>query len=659
MRLVTFALLALLALTCAAPAAAQEPPNTKKERVEHVGFLAEPQVISTRFRDGLMYVSTLRGLSIYDIKNPAKPAKLGELRLPHFENEDIDVGDGIALISNDPSEGAGRLYVIDVRDPRNPKQLSELDTGTADAGIITGSLGSPFGIGHGTGHTASCVQDCKFVYLAGTASGIDVVDLRDPANPKYATPANFPVPEATGGLATHDVQFDRAGRAWIAGAGGTAAYDVTNPLSPVLVARTDEQGQSRYAKTFGNDDGSTYNDFIHHNSMRLPNSSLRALPIGADPAADSNVVAVTEEDYNRPTCRGAGSFQTWEISRTDTRGGGEDGKGAPVPALRALDKWEVEIDPSRSSLCSAHYFDDRGGLVAQGWYEQGVRFLDVSDPRDIRQVGFFIPQKNMTWGAVFPPTDPTGEIVYGLDNLRGIDVLRFDRPDPVVPGGASRPEDLGSLPTVVAPPADGPGASKAEVPGRARSGRRPDVALRISDGRRTARRGQTLRWRVEVRHRAGEEARNLFTRIDLPRSVTRVRTRGATLRGRRLTYRLGRLAPGKRRTYTITATVKRRTKARAVLLIGALLTGDDANPRDNRARDRNPLLRRPRRSRAASIAALAGTERAAVTPAERRRAEADHRLARRNASLTSRNGPRLSPSTVRVVRSAFGYVCRF
>ncbi|CAA9529586.1 MAG: hypothetical protein AVDCRST_MAG85-3550, partial [uncultured Solirubrobacteraceae bacterium] len=484
MRHVTFVLIALAALTAAAPAGAQEPPNTKKERVQHVGFLSEPQVISTRFKGTLMYVSTLRGLAIYDIKDPVKPVRIGQLQLPHFENEDIDVGGGIALISNDPSEGAGRLHVIDVKDPTAPKLLSSMDTGTADGGILTGGLGNPFGIGNGTGHTASCVQECKFVYLAGTLSGIDVVDLRDPSKPKYATPSNFPVPEATGGLATHDVQFDRAGRAWIAGAGGTAAYDVTNPLAPVLVARTDEQGQSRYAETFGNDDGKTYNDFIHHNSMRLPNSSLAALPAGVDVAADSNVVAITEEDYNRPTCKGAGSFQTWEITRDKTRGAGADGKGRPVPVLKPLDKFEVEEDASRQSLCSAHYFDDRGGLIAQGWYEQGTRFFDISDPRNIRQVGFFIPQKNMTWGAVFPPTDPTGEVVYSLDTLRGIDVLRFDRPKPAIPGTQSAPKDLQQLPEVVAPPAGGPGAGKDEVPGRARSGRRPDVALRIDDGRR-------------------------------------------------------------------------------------------------------------------------------------------------------------------------------
>ena len=82
-----------------------------------------------------------------------------------------------------------------------------------------------------------------------------------------------------------------------------------------------------------------------------------------------------------------------------------------------------------TGLCSAHYFDERSGLVAIGWYEEGTRFLDVRDPAGIRQVGYWVPTKGETWSVYFPPTDRSGEIVYALDFARGIDVLRFDRGD--------------------------------------------------------------------------------------------------------------------------------------------------------------------------------------------------------------------------------------
>ena len=104
---------------------------------------------------------------------------------------------------------------------------------------VPGIFGLPEPQEPGIGHTASCIQECRFAYLAGTARGIQIVDLRDPANPKKA--GQF-VPAITG-LATHDVQVDRKGLAWIAGADGTAAYDVSNPLQPRMVMRTDESHQ--------------------------------------------------------------------------------------------------------------------------------------------------------------------------------------------------------------------------------------------------------------------------------------------------------------------------------------------------------------------------------------------------------------------------------
>jgi hypothetical protein len=79
-------------------------------------------------------------------------------------------------------------------------------------------------------------------------------------------------------------------------------------------------------------------------------------------------------------------------------------------------------------LCSAHYFDERGGLVAQGWYEQGTRILDVRDPANIKQVGYFVMPVTETWAAYWAPTAPSGDIIYTVDLARGIDVLRIKRP---------------------------------------------------------------------------------------------------------------------------------------------------------------------------------------------------------------------------------------
>ena len=253
-----------------------------------------------------------------------------------------------------------------------------------------------------------------------------------PSSRRYATPRNLPVPEASGGLATHDVQFDRAGHALITGAGGVAIYDVANPLAPDAAApRPTRAARATTRRTFGADDGSTLNDLIHHNSHRLPNSVARRRR-RATPRSDSDVMVITEEDYYRPTCAGARLAP--------------DLADRAATLIRNLDSLGRRDRP-RAHVAVLGPLLRRGRRAArQGWYEQGTRFLDVSNPRDIRQVGFWIPQKNVTWGARLPP-GPTGEIVYALDHPRGIDVLRVKRrsaarevtPPPDTSGAAAPP----------------------------------------------------------------------------------------------------------------------------------------------------------------------------------------------------------------------------
>jgi hypothetical protein len=166
---------------------------------------------------------------------------------------------------------------------------------------------------------------------------------------------------------------------------------------------------------------SPYNDSILHNSKR-----------------NGSTLLITEEDYLDTDevppggCRGQGKFETWSIAM---RPGG----------LTPMDTWMTEMNGSDSKAsaavnCSSHWFEVSKDLVAVGWYERGTRFLDVHDPRNIRQVGFYLPAKGSTWGAYWSPTDPTRGIVYTADAYLGVDVLRIDRK-----------ADLSTMPTSVAP----------------------------------------------------------------------------------------------------------------------------------------------------------------------------------------------------------------
>jgi hypothetical protein len=403
----------LLALVLAAPAGAAP---LRSDNVTLLTKLPDSVgAIGARFSgDGkTMYVTSATGLQIYDVSQPASPRKLSQLPLPHFENEDVDVGRDTVVITNDPSfSNVGMIYLIDVSDPANPAIRSTLPTNIPG---VTGAETT------GNGHIANCIAACDYLYTTGTSEGLAVYDIRDLDAPRFVKTIELP-----GQGFTHDVHIDSAGIAWVTGEDGTFGYDVSDPVNPVLEYRSDPSIVNTGGGLPG-DDGSGPLDFLHHNSLRT------SIDVTADgtvqPAAQpgqGNVLAVTEEDYAKPTCEGQGSVQTWRI--TDQRN--PDG----TIKLELLDMWTTELNElanlqGRSPAtgnCSAHWFDEDKGLLAQGWYDQGVRFLDISNPRDIRQVGFYASTGTF-WAAYFAPTDPAREIVYGLDTTSGIDVLHIER----------------------------------------------------------------------------------------------------------------------------------------------------------------------------------------------------------------------------------------
>jgi hypothetical protein len=543
-------LAAIAAVALLAPgAAAQAAPVFKSDNVELVTKLPEAVgAISARFsKDGeTMFVSSATGLGVYDITDPADPQRVSRIPLPHFENEDVDVGrvagKDVVIISNDPAfTGFGAIYVIDVTDPSSPKPLSVLPTTTGDHDI-DGALGMQ---GTTNGHIANCIQDCRYLWTTGTEEGITVFDLADPAAPKQLGAFKMPTPkkrvncyvnapckeakpEETAPGFTHDVYVDKSGIAWITGEDGTFGYDtndLSDPLAPKLVFRSDEDvtNSGKWLPQYAEEAQTGTIDFLHHNSIRTDIQLARkdqpaapaapAAPAGppATPAPGTpgtpaqgtpaqqapgqakpkqrratrwqkarracarkrtrkarracvkkvnrreraaqrrqavakrraagkvrttsgglgDVVAVTEEDYTRPSCKGQGSLQTWQI--TDERN--SDG----TTKLKLLDQWTTELNELMNGVgrsnedglpttanCSAHWFDESRGLLAQGWYDQGVRFMDISDPRDIKQVGYYVTAGTF-WGAYYAPTDPTGQTVYALDTAGGIDVLQIDR----------------------------------------------------------------------------------------------------------------------------------------------------------------------------------------------------------------------------------------
>jgi hypothetical protein len=365
------------------------PPLAISSNVLLLGGLPTGPALGMNFRGTHAFVTGPDGLTVLDIAAPDSPSIVARFPLPHFENEDVDLCGTTLVITNDreAKDLGSVLYTFDISVASAPRLASVTPVG------LTGS-------GRGAGHIANFVNgDCSQLWLDG-GDHVEVFDMRNTAAPTSLGKFESVASQSAAFRVTHDTERDSKGLLWSVGGGGAAAYKLTrNPLQPKLIASTSADGM----------DPSPYNDFILHNSQRR-----------------GNVLLVTEEDYvdtdELPPggCRGQGTFDTWTLA------------SMTVGGVTPLDTWMTELNGSDSKAsasvnCSSHWFDESGGIAAVGWYEQGTRFLDVSDPRDIRQVGYYLPASGSTWAAYWSPTDPSRQIVYTADAYLGVQVLRIDR----------------------------------------------------------------------------------------------------------------------------------------------------------------------------------------------------------------------------------------
>jgi hypothetical protein len=377
--------------------AAPAPIPGVSANVELVTQFPDVQAMGARIMGRYLYMTGTTGLRIFDVGNPEAPRLAATVPMPIFSNEDVTVSAArkLVLVSSDlGGDGVGALTVIDVANPERPLPTGFLSYDT----LGTDPKGKDF---DGVGHIANCIADCaRYAWITGARDGLMlVVDLADAAHPKAA--GWFQPPAGLGNSAVpdgiiHDVNTDRFGDVWITGTGGINMVDASNPLHPAV------RYQTRPA------DNESHDTLLMHNSIRI----------------DPNTVLVTMEDWIQPQCGNGheGSFQTWHIPTTST------GTLTPISIWRTEMGTFTDGFTPASVACSSHWFDvNSRHVVADSWYQQGVRFLDVSDPRHIRQVGYYIPPWEVGGLGISQTLFAPGrdDLVYAMSLTSGLAVLRI------------------------------------------------------------------------------------------------------------------------------------------------------------------------------------------------------------------------------------------
>ena len=429
-------------VTATAATTTTAAPVVTSPNVELLANIPETGAISLEFARTapFAYVSSLDTISVLDISDPRAPRVRGTLVNALFENEAMTYGErkdkdgtttrfviaAIDLYQASPGDPAHvnvddgpEIAIVDVTDPDRPRLR-----GRAPATTST--------------HTVQCLNgnDCRYAYTAGSRGHFSVLDLSDLDAPREVvarvpSPAAGPNPVFTRG-AGHYWDFDGA-VGWHTGSGGAAAFDVSDPLHPVVLGTTGEAGRS-----------TPLNDFVLHNSMR---PGAKAFVPGAAPSiANGNVLLVTEEDYlndgDEVACDRAGSFQTWHVKALD----GSPGSIVPLDATNAPHEFGGGLTTPAAGFCSAHWFDvHQDGFVAQGYYAGGLRIQDVRDPRAIGQVGYATGGASEVWDAYWVPqrnskgvaTAKKTNLVYTTDAVRGVDVYEVALPTAGTAGSTS------------------------------------------------------------------------------------------------------------------------------------------------------------------------------------------------------------------------------
>jgi hypothetical protein len=438
------------------------PAGNISNNITFLSNLPLPSAISIAFIGHTAFVSTVLGVYSVDITDPANPQILGALSTPIWENESmsVDPARNLIFIARDP-----RNFTSPVTDPVLPDgALDIVDVSNPRAMVILSEHTQP------TGHTAVCINDCSYLWISGPAS--PAVAIQGGASPGWGgrpvwgvnitnplTPTDCPDfidLNNHNGVTDYDhhVDVDANGIAWITGSGHIRGYWTTGDHYNYADGRTETATACKpieYAGFDTNEGQITVQGGVMHNGGHDLNVLVDGRP---------DVIAATEEVVTS-TCGQAGETATYDIG-TATQPQNETNPNFTLPPIGT---WTPEGQPGSTGCDSSHWFKDNGqGILAQAFYSQGTRILDIRDPRNIKQVGWYNvadqtgQARNDTWAAYWYDPNPTpsrattkaitatlpgfGSSTYIVvaDFQRGLDILRFD--PSVAPGPVADVPDM-------------------------------------------------------------------------------------------------------------------------------------------------------------------------------------------------------------------------
>ncbi len=374
------------------------------------------------------------GVKVVDLSDPASPKLSARIAAhPNTTAEDVVVrhvenaffrGDllAVGLQSCVLSQAAQRgLEIFDVTDPRNPKSLASYDTGSESRGV----------------HELDMVArpDGRVLVLLATITRFRLIEATNPSRPTQLSDWNLSerlneTPSSSkfchSALASTDGNMAILSY-WDA---GVVLLDIADPSTPRFLGRT----------------------------QHAPGEQRNANSVALSPG--SNLMLTADEDLN-PGDKSEG-FKDWGYLRVY-----DISDPAAPKQLSAFMTANAHTDAVTGPADSGSYtirnpvLTDNLGYLS--WYSDGIRIVDLADPRAPQEVAYFVPPdtrdpfgvypaKAEVWGVV---VQPERRLVLASDMNYGLYVLRPLEPRPYrsgvvngasfVEGGAVAPGTIASL----------------------------------------------------------------------------------------------------------------------------------------------------------------------------------------------------------------------
>ncbi|MFP6742758.1 MAG: hypothetical protein VCD33_14240 [Alphaproteobacteria bacterium] len=344
-----------------------------------------------------LYIGHMRyphGTTVVDVADPANPRVLATIEMPKgWHSHKVRVANDLMIVNhehqgaNGEAEFDGGLAIYDVANPAKPSLITKWTTP-----------------GNGV-HRYDF--DGRYAYILPTAEGylgniVMILDLADPARPeevgRWAAPGQwqaggetYPGDPVDAPLRCHH-PLRLGDRLYVSyWLHGFHILDIADPANPRLVSSGNQGGKRPYP-------------------------THTCLPF-RDPLGGRDILVVADEDVGQQFSAPPAGLTVFDI--TD--------EAAPT----AIAEFQVDelagVDEAMPVMTGCNQPSDRwhGPVVPFGWFAQGRRLIDFSDPFNPRETARFLPDAPS--GSERPSSndvtmDDRG-LLYLIDRRHGIDII--------------------------------------------------------------------------------------------------------------------------------------------------------------------------------------------------------------------------------------------